>query len=113
MTPEAAAWVRANVLLPYARDEVHSRALIEHCPCQWGPCGHCDSGRHEQCTARRMPPSVRPETYLVRRNGSVVAEVWRLGKPCVWLCPCGCRQDRNAEPAQDRSGNWVLFEMAA
>ncbi|MUN41468.1 DUF6248 family natural product biosynthesis protein [Actinomadura litoris] len=90
MTPEAAAWIRANVLPPALR------APIATCPCEWGPCSNCVHGDHDRCRAGE--PAVFPAGWVTNSKGSVVspapssdARVWRVGRPCAWRCACDCR----------------------
>ena len=67
-----------------------SPALIMHCRCQDGPCGHCMADRHDQCTTRRRGPLVGPEAYVTGRRGEARTAVWLSGKPCRWVCACTC-----------------------
>ena len=62
------------------------------CACQWGRCGWCHQGRHDQCSTRRDPEWYDrpiPETHLSGRDG-VSVPVWLVGYPCRWRCACGC-----------------------
>lgn len=67
-----------------------SPALILHCRCQAGRCGHCMAGRHEQCTTRLRGPLVGPEGYVTGHRGQARTAVWLSGKPCRWVCACTC-----------------------
>lgn len=95
--PDAARWIHDVVLPPGLRDDIRDR-LREHCPCQWGPCGHCEAGRHDQCSvvAWGGAPRAHCDTYVTNARGQVavgrgvIADVWRAGRPCRWVCPCGC-----------------------
>lgn len=102
MTPEAADWVYEHVLTGTFRRSVGAEgrgkdaddlalgpAAVRTCPCQWGPCGHCQAGRIDRCAHRSIPDWPRPEpaAYLVGRNGGALALVWTVGKPCRWRCP--------------------------
>uniref|UniRef100_UPI003F494A1D DUF6248 family natural product biosynthesis protein n=1 Tax=Actinoplanes sp. CA-084688 TaxID=3239901 RepID=UPI003F494A1D len=89
---EAAAWIAATVLTRRYLDSCGGLDLVRLCCCQYGRCGHCSLGRHDQCTTRNghagRPPA-SPATHLLARAGHVVAEVWATGTPCAWRCPCG------------------------
>lgn len=88
------------------RDQVLPAALIdnssplERCDCQYGPCGHCAAGRHRRCAHRHHQPNPPvPHTYLTTAAGMVVnghdGQVWTVGRPCRWVCPCPtCRNPR-------------------
>lgn len=65
-------------------------ALILHCACQAGRCGHCGAGRHDRCATRRNGPTVHPETYVTGRRGWALTAVWLSGRPCRWMCACVC-----------------------
>ena len=104
--PDAAAWIRDQVLPASYRDEIRA-GLIAHCACQWGPCGHCQDGDHQQCAvvAWGGAPRAHGDTYIVNRRGQVATgrgvpsvEVWRSGRPCRWICPCGCTPIGCARP---------------
>jgi len=92
MTPDAAAWVRAEVW------QDHHRATIAEiptfygmCACQYGHCGHCGhcaAGRHHACTHDHHPSAEHPAGYLTNRRGHVRAEVWEAGHRHVWDCGC-------------------------
>lgn len=87
--PQAAAWIRANVLNRHR----HLAALVDACACQWGICGHCGAGRHKDCTAANHPPRQAVETYLTARHGGLqmaLAQVRKIGTQCRWICPCAC-----------------------
>ncbi|MET9303208.1 DUF6248 family natural product biosynthesis protein [Micromonospora aurantiaca] len=96
MPAHAAAWIHDVVLPPKYRQGTTDPSK---CPCQGGPCGHCDAGRHQQCAviAWGGAPVVRPETVIVDSRGYVAVargvrsvDVWRSGRPCRWVCSCGC-----------------------
>ena len=98
MPPDTAQLIRDQVLPTSYRDEIRA-GLIEHCPCQWGPCGHCEAGNHNQCSvvAWGGAPRAHGDSYIINRRGQVTVgrgvpstEVWRAGRPCRWICPCGC-----------------------
>lgn len=106
MTPEAAAWVRTVVL---ARQDPESlRALVDHCACMGGLPDQCKpGGRHELCAHHgRTPgyPRPSPETYLTNARHHVLALVWRVGKPCVWHCPCDVCAAAPALPGMELAG---------
>jgi hypothetical protein len=105
VTPEAAAWVRTVVLA--RQDPETLRALVDHCACQGGLPDHCKpGGKHELCAHHgRTPgyPRPSPETYLTR-NHRVLALVWRVGKPCIWHCPCTVCAAAPALPGMELAG---------
>lgn len=91
MDAGAAAWVRKQVL------PTHCHAtLTDTCPCQWGPCGHCQQGNHLECPKRTNPRHGQPdpEAWIVDQRGLVAAHwatVWRAhGPACRWICRCDC-----------------------
>ena len=91
MTPEEAAWVRAHILPAPIVDS--QRVLMRMCPCQWGPCGRCHHGQHDQCVLRRDPhwyERTMPDTHLCGTDGTARAPVWQAGHRCRWQCPCDC-----------------------
>lgn len=103
MTPEAAAWIRRVVLASHDDLEM----LVDVCPCQWGPSGHCVNGNHERCIHHgRMPgyDSSSPDTYLCNRSGGALVAVWRVGKPCRWHCPCEVCRDAALLPGTETFG---------
>jgi hypothetical protein len=87
--PAAGAWIYEHVLT--AKQREHHAALIEHCECQYGPCGHCGAGNHDRCAHRRPDhgPVRSCETYVISRAGHALTEVWPAsGRTCTWRCPC-------------------------
>jgi hypothetical protein len=91
--PAAAAWIRDAVLPRRDIAEDTYDALIRHCACMWGMCGHCSSGKHARCARRsadlRGWKPVSAETYVTNPRGSALAKVWRAAGPaCRWRCPC-------------------------
>jgi hypothetical protein len=97
MPAAAAAWIR-DVVLPAAYRR--NTGDPTPCACQWGPCGHCRASRHTQCAviAWAGEPPAHGDTHITDSRGMVVGrygvgstEVWRVGKPCRWICPCPCR----------------------
>lgn len=117
MTPDEAAWVRANVWTP------HMRGLFKElpgfyltCVCQHGgPCmndtRHPD--RHDRCHVGQHPlPNC--ETYINTPTGyatfrqpyryptadatgwkfSTLAMVWLADRRCAWSCACDCGHPR-------------------
>ncbi|MET9923298.1 MULTISPECIES: DUF6248 family natural product biosynthesis protein [unclassified Streptomyces] len=93
MTPDQAAWVRTYAL---TRGVLASFGpTLTLCACQYGPSGHCDADRHDQCGHRTHPEWYErrdPDTYLTDQAGNVLAEVHRAGQPCRWRCPCQCHR---------------------
>lgn len=103
MTPAAADWVYREVLTQrfresagavmwtgareHRRDEGPGAAMLRTCRCQYGLCGHCGDGRPDRCTHRNWTPPAGPDTWIQGRGGAALVPVWRVGKPCAWLCP--------------------------
>ena len=106
MTPEAAAWVRTVVLARQDPDTL--RALVDHCACQGGLPDHCKpGGKHELCAHHGRVegyPRPSPETYLTNVKHQVLALVWRVGKPCIWHCPCKVCAAAPALPGLELAG---------
>ena len=90
--PVAAAIYRDVLTATYraANTVEGSPALIVHCRCHDGRCGHCMAGRHQQCTTRLRGPLVGPEAYVTGRRGEARTAVWLSGTPCRWVCSCVC-----------------------
>ncbi len=87
--PAAGAWIYEHVLTANRRK--HHAAIVAVCECQYGPCGHCVNGDHNQCAHRRPDhrPVRSPETYVINRAGYALTPVWPAsGRTCVWRCPC-------------------------
>jgi hypothetical protein len=99
-----ASWIRTHVL-PAHYDNSYE-PLIKMCACQWGRCGHCDAGNHDQCARRRAEmrdwKPFSPEAYVITRNGWARTPVWRANGPaCRWLCPCTtCARRAAIKPPQ-------------
>lgn len=95
MPAEVGAAIRALVLP--ARYLANS-SPIERCSCQYGLCGGCERGRCDRCLTIQLGGSkVHPETHIVTRRwfvagapGVASSEVWRVGTPCRYRCPCQC-----------------------
>lgn len=51
----SAAWVREHVRTAQCRKDwasfIRDGRMV--CPCEWGPCGWCKEGRHENCPYER------------------------------------------------------------
>jgi hypothetical protein len=110
VTPEQAAWVRANVWTPIMR-KAHRDSPDSRCSCQYGPSMWCVRGDCGQC--QRGEPLRHCATYIVSRSGyhpatflvpyrhktptatggvyAREAMVW-LDRRCRYACPCprGC-----------------------
>lgn len=99
MRPAEGAWVREHAL-PRRIIASIGEATLALCACQYGPSGHCDADRHDQCGQRTHPAwyeRLTPDTYLLDRTGGVLAEVHRgSGQPCRWRCPCQCHRPEGA-----------------
>ncbi len=66
---------------------------LTQCPCQGGPSGYCEVGKHHRCPRETWPRHgfPAPLTHIVsRRDCAALEEVWPSGKPCRWICPCVC-----------------------
>lgn len=91
MTPAEADWVAERVITRWALSG-HKLPDLRVCPCQWGPSGHCDKGgNHAKCVHHgRLEgwPRRHSETRVIGRDGSALVDVWRVGTPCMWRCPC-------------------------
>lgn len=97
MPKPVAAAIYRDVLTPTyraANTVEGSPALIVHCRCHDGRCGHCMAGRHQQCTTRLRGPLVGPEGYVTGHRGQACTAVWLSGRPCRWVCACACPPDR-------------------
>lgn len=50
MNEAEAAWVRDHAWTAVMRKTYASvPAVLTMCPCEYGPCGHCSAGSHENC----------------------------------------------------------------
>ncbi|TDC34228.1 hypothetical protein E1211_17940 [Micromonospora sp. 15K316] len=112
--PDAAAWIRSVVLPKAYVDGIPDPSL---CACQWGPCGHCQAGQHEQCNVVGWggAPRAHGDTYITTSRGQVAvgkgvasAEVWLSGRPCRWVCPCGCTPVGPERPPADVPATYQL-----
>lgn len=103
MTPEQARWVY-DVVIPLRykesvgavmwtgarenrRDGGQGMAFLAMCACQYGLCGRCGDGHPERCSHANWEPGVHADTGIIAVSGASVAQVWRKGRPCYWLCP--------------------------
>lgn len=117
-----AAWVREHAWTKTMRATYASTPLFfHHCSCQWGRCGHCARGDHQNCThgPRGYQPFPSPEGYITNSREQVLglptwfdhpersatgwhrsaaAMVWLADRRCVWSCPCACRANEPALP---------------
>jgi hypothetical protein len=141
MTPEQAAWVRANAWTQGMR-KTHSErpGNDSFCACQYGTTTQCCDGHHDQC--RRITPLRFPETYVCAPDGQRVmsfaeqyahpaesatgmnesahAMVWLADRTCQWLCDCGCGHTAKPVAAQEQGDDGTsrpivqlnLFEVA-
>ena len=67
----------------------------ERRPCEWGPCGHCDAGRHDRCQFVTHPPKPRrhpsPHGWVLDTRGRVTlpnVAVFVTGCWETWVCAC-------------------------
>lgn len=108
MTPEEAAWVRANAWPPTLAAGL---APTDVCACQYGPSGWCINGVCHRCTGGT---TMHPETSVTDRRGRVLyldgkyALVWLADRICRWQCPHDCHTA--AAPAYELV---PLFDLAA
>ena len=85
-TPAEAVWIRENAWLPHHRETHAEYPVVQGaCPCEYGQCGHCAAGRHDQC-AELVRGHVA--TYLTTPDGYALAEVHEAGHPHHRGCPC-------------------------
>lgn len=88
-----ADWVYDVVLTRAYKDSVGAlekgAAFLRTCPCFWGPCQHCKTGRPDACAHRdgRAGRSRRACASIVARGGGWLADVWPAGRGCKWNCP--------------------------
>lgn len=88
-------------------------AHTEKPPCQWGPCGHCDAGRHDRCGAVTHPTTnsrPSPHTWILDKRGRVIlphTAVFQPGYREHWVCSCHAAGHAGTG-AQD-----ALFEVVA
>ncbi len=90
MTPAEADWVAGHVL---GAAMLQSYGPQRSCPCRGGVCGHCQGGHHRSCmvVAWGGAPRVQCEGWITDRKARVKSpDVWRAGRPCRWICACGC-----------------------
>jgi hypothetical protein len=108
MTPDEAAWVRANAWTGAMRKTYREvPAFYTTCACQASATAWCQTGGHDKCgRGEPLPTSL---TVIVRRDGGVAhfaapyahphrtatgmhchafAEVWLAGHVCAWRCRC-------------------------
>lgn len=96
--PDQVAAAIRDLVLP--RTLVANHGPLDRCPCQYGPCQSCTAGRHGRCTHRRHEPCPpAPHTWITTAGGMVpngtVCQVWTVGRPCHWVCPCPtCQRPR-------------------
>ncbi|MFE1070969.1 DUF6248 family natural product biosynthesis protein [Streptomyces sp. NPDC058783] len=99
MTPSEAAWTRAHAL-PHRVCAGVGAFLLTHCPCQFGQSAHCATDRCHACAHRTQAAwysREEPETYLLGRDGGVIADVFHTGRACRWRCACPCHRPDAAE----------------
>ena len=91
MDAETADWIWWNAVPPLVRRGAGGEP-DRTCPCQYGPCGHCQAGRHTQCVMLKRTAIAWPEAFIIDRHGMVTDPtlgMWRAdGPPCRWICPC-------------------------
>lgn len=101
MTPDEAAWVRANVWTPAFRavEAAYTHGYLTRCSCQGGICGACDGTsdkgrpRHDRCLSRQLGgPIVHPLTHLTDGQFMICGPaLWPANGPsCRYICPCPC-----------------------
>ncbi|MHB1139887.1 MAG: DUF6248 family natural product biosynthesis protein, partial [Microthrixaceae bacterium] len=116
MTTEAADWVYGVVLTrrykesagaimwtgarENRRDGGAGAAFLRSCPCEVRLCGRCGDGRPDRCAHRSWSPGPTPATFVQDHRGMAVAEVWRAGTACSWVCATA-----RAERALSRPGH--------
>ena len=128
MTPDEAAWVRANVWTAAMRLD----STGPECACQYGPSTWCVQGDCRRCQAADDLPF--PETYIANKRAQVLtfpvpyappcrsatgqqisreAAVWLADRVCRWRCSCPCHS--GAKPATTATGTVqpTLFQGVA
>jgi hypothetical protein len=101
VTPDEAAWVRANVWTPAFRavEAAYPHGYFGRCACQGGICGACDGTsdkgrpRHDRCLSRQHGhPIVSPISRLTDGHFMVCGPaLWpAAAPPCRYICPCSC-----------------------
>ncbi|MFC2599128.1 MAG: DUF6248 family natural product biosynthesis protein [Actinomyces massiliensis] len=110
MTEAEAAWVREHVWTPAIRKGKCELWIGgTHCPCQYGPCGHCAAGDHAHCPYEQANPSEDVKAwaqrqsdtcagYLTDARGAVMADFWEVGVRHDARCPCWKNGHPGAEP---------------
>lgn len=92
MTKTEAAWVRKYAWTPAMRKTYKSvPARLTMCPCQYGPCSHCSSGKHEDCP------------YNDPSNAEWAAS--RADVPAGWITTT-----TEQVPTLGGTGSWQLWE---
>ncbi|MEV4287393.1 DUF6248 family natural product biosynthesis protein [Nonomuraea bangladeshensis] len=88
MTPDEAAWVRANAWTEKMRRWPFLTESLAECDCMVGICSHCRDGQHQFCHRRRIKP--RPEWWITNRPTNYIppTAVWHADRACRSLCPC-------------------------
>ncbi|MGP4027230.1 DUF6248 family natural product biosynthesis protein [Actinomadura sp. 3N407] len=111
MSPEAAAWIRANAWTAQMREMDDSYPDGRGCflyrisPCEMRRCGACDMGRCDRCICQgetsgdpRWP--LRWDSH-VTLDGRAILRLYAVeSQRCAgWVCTCACRNPA-AEPAE-------------
>jgi hypothetical protein len=118
VTPDEAAWVRANVWTA-AMLKVETATYpgtYTQCQCQRFDCHQCQRGVHEDCMRQ---PRQTPEGMVADKSGvapacfaepykhitvdgpwkpTTVAQVWLADRICRWECRCDCQGKRPMSP---------------
>lgn len=124
MPTATAAWIRQHAWTGPMRKSFNSTpGAHAHCPCQYGPSGHCAEDNHRRCNHQPdQPRAAIPETWICDRQDHVLgfrrwtyqhptdtitgrrrlsdAAVWLADRKCIWHCPCDCHDHGGPVGAQ-------------
>lgn len=101
MTEEEAAWVRRHVWTAAMRKVYATTpAILTMCQCQYGPCGRCAQGHHDECpyndntawATSKADVNAGWITYgdqmVPTLGGDYSWQVWEAGVRHEGRCPC-------------------------
>ena len=111
MTAAEAAWVRKHAWTPAMRKTYASvPAVLAMCPCEYGPCGNCSAGQHENCPYDN-PNNAQwaanranvPAGWITTTNEQVPTlggaeswQIWEAGIRHEGRCPCSIANHHGA-----------------
>lgn len=129
MTSAEAAWAREHAWTPAMRKTFESvPAALTMCPCQYGPCGNCSAGCHEDCpyddpsnaewAARLADVSAGWITTATEQvptlGGTDSWQLWEAGIQHEGRCPCALADHHGAltEPVDPSEGRQLtIFDI--